>query len=69
MDSTREVRETQKSLRIATGLIKVRGGEIYVQIDDERIIPVLSGGMVEAALNELGGQLVEIEPGVPFGLN
>jgi hypothetical protein len=30
---------------------------------------VLSGGMVEAALNELGGQLVEIEPGVPFGLN
>ena len=69
MDPAREMQENKKGAPLAANPIEVRGSEIFIQIDDDRIVPVLSGGMVEAALNEFGGRLIEIEPGIPFGLN
>jgi len=46
-----------------------RFGEKYVRTEGGALIPVLRGGMVEAALKELGAQLIDVEPGLPFGVN
>jgi hypothetical protein len=44
-------------------------GEMNIRLDDGRLVPVLSGGMVEISLNELGARLVAVEPASPSSLN
>jgi hypothetical protein len=37
----------------------------YFQLADGRVVPVLAGGMVEMAINTLGGVLRDVEAGKP----
>jgi len=34
----------------------------YLRLDDGRFVPVLAGGMVETAINSLGGVLRDVDP-------
>jgi hypothetical protein len=47
----------------------MREDEIYILLDDGRLMPVQSGGMVELALKELGARLVGVEAASNPGLN
>jgi len=40
-------------------------GYTYFQLADGRIVPVLTGGMVEMAITALGGVLRDVEAGKP----
>lgn len=61
----RSSRETHRSQNAAL--------MFYHRLDDGRMVPIESGGLVELALSELGARLVdareEIAPNKVFGLN
>lgn len=68
METMENIREHKRHARKPVRTVK-RNDEKYIRTEDGVLVPVLRGGMAEAALQELGGRLVDVEPGLPFGMN
>jgi hypothetical protein len=69
MDTLTELHE-KKRLRMKTTLLAGKqANEMYIRMEDGRLVSFMRGGMVEIALEELGGRLVDVEPASVTGLN
>ena len=69
MDTLTELHEIKRLKRKTTLLAGKQANEMYIRMEDGRLVPFLRGGMVEMALEELGGRLVDVEPASVTGLN
>jgi hypothetical protein len=62
MDTLTELHGKKRLKRKTTLLAGKQANEMYIRLEDGRLVPFLRGGMVEMALEELGGRLVDVEP-------